>query len=261
MQKAKTSAPETAAVQRIFNTATVTVGGLYLTTHSVTVTAIGTAASTIVECWFHARHGAKAAGVLRAIQAPGRGYAGTAFRPFLHHVTGRSPQPRLAVKVKAPRQLPRVLTVTEVQGARHAMRRRPRRRVRRRGPGRFRDVRDDKLARLEPAFACHCGKLRREGLWRARARLGSAGQRPGDGGDHAGRDREAEGDPDPVVERASDQGREEHLADQERGVHGRQARQQLAEQLLDGLTAEERGEQHADRRQVRQRRRRGAWTP
>jgi integrase/recombinase XerD len=64
---------------------------------------------------FHARHGAKAAGVLRAIQAPGRGYAGTAFRPFLHHVTGRSPQPRLAVKVKAPRQLPRVLTVTEVQ--------------------------------------------------------------------------------------------------------------------------------------------------
>ena len=55
---------------------------------------------------FHARHGAKAAGVLRAIQAPGRGYAGTAFRPFLHHITGRSPQPRLAVKVKAPRRLP-----------------------------------------------------------------------------------------------------------------------------------------------------------
>jgi integrase/recombinase XerD len=53
--------------------------------------------------------------VLRAIQAPGRGYAGTAFRPFLHHVTGRSPRPRLAVKVKAPRPLPRVLTVTEAQ--------------------------------------------------------------------------------------------------------------------------------------------------
>jgi site-specific recombinase XerD len=64
---------------------------------------------------FHARHGAKAAGVLRSIQAPGRGYAGTAFRPFLHHVTGRSPRPRLAVKVKAPRPLPRVLTVTEAQ--------------------------------------------------------------------------------------------------------------------------------------------------
>jgi integrase/recombinase XerD len=64
---------------------------------------------------FHARHGAKAGEVLRAIQAPGRGYAGTAFRPFLHHVTGRSPRPRLAVKVKAPRPLPRVLTVTEAQ--------------------------------------------------------------------------------------------------------------------------------------------------
>ncbi len=56
---------------------------------------------------FHARHGAKAVGVLRVIQAPGRGYTGTAFRPFLHHVTGRSPRPRLAVKVKAPRPLPR----------------------------------------------------------------------------------------------------------------------------------------------------------
>ena len=66
-------------------------------------------------CRFHARHGAKAAGVLRAIQAPGRGYAGTAFRPFLHHVTGRSLRPRLAVKVKAPRPLPRVLTVTEAR--------------------------------------------------------------------------------------------------------------------------------------------------
>src|ERR1700740_1736888 len=36
---------------------------------------------------FHARHGVKAGGVLRVMQAPGRGYAGTAFRPFLHHVT------------------------------------------------------------------------------------------------------------------------------------------------------------------------------
>ena len=51
MQQARTSASETAAVQRIFNIATVTVGGLYLATHSVTVTTIGTAASTIVTCW------------------------------------------------------------------------------------------------------------------------------------------------------------------------------------------------------------------
>jgi site-specific recombinase XerD len=64
---------------------------------------------------FHARRGAKAAGVLRAIQAPGRGYAGTAFRPFLHHVTGQNPQPRLAVKVTAARRLPRVLTAPQAQ--------------------------------------------------------------------------------------------------------------------------------------------------
>jgi integrase/recombinase XerD len=64
---------------------------------------------------FHARHGVKAGGVLRVMQAPGRGYAGTAFRPFLHHVTGKNPQPRLAVKVTAARPLPRVLTAAEAQ--------------------------------------------------------------------------------------------------------------------------------------------------
>jgi len=64
---------------------------------------------------FHARHEVKAGEVLRAMQVPGRGYAGTAFRPFLHHVTAKTPQPRLAVKVTAPRSLPRVLSVTEVQ--------------------------------------------------------------------------------------------------------------------------------------------------
>ena len=64
---------------------------------------------------FHARHGVKAGEVLRVMQAPGRGYAGTAFRPFLYHVTRKSPQPRLAVKVTA-RPLPRVLlTVAEAQ--------------------------------------------------------------------------------------------------------------------------------------------------
>jgi hypothetical protein len=34
-----------------FNTAIVAVGGLYLATHSVTVTLIGTAASTALTCW------------------------------------------------------------------------------------------------------------------------------------------------------------------------------------------------------------------
>jgi site-specific recombinase XerD len=64
---------------------------------------------------FHARHGVKAGEVLRVMQAPGRGYSGTAFRPFLHHVTGGNPQPRLAVKVIAARPLPRVLTAAEAQ--------------------------------------------------------------------------------------------------------------------------------------------------
>ncbi len=64
---------------------------------------------------FHARHDAKAAGVLQVMQAPGRSYAGTAFRPFLHHVTGKEPQPRRAVKVRAARPLPRVLTAAEAQ--------------------------------------------------------------------------------------------------------------------------------------------------
>jgi hypothetical protein len=35
----------------IFNTATVTVGGLYLATNSVTVTVIGTAAAAVVTGW------------------------------------------------------------------------------------------------------------------------------------------------------------------------------------------------------------------
>ena len=51
MQQAQTSARDATAVQRLFNTATVTVGGLYLATHSVPVTAIGGAASTVMTCW------------------------------------------------------------------------------------------------------------------------------------------------------------------------------------------------------------------
>lgn len=51
MQQTKQSERDAAAIQRIFNTATVAVGGLYLATHSVTVTAIGTIASAAVTCW------------------------------------------------------------------------------------------------------------------------------------------------------------------------------------------------------------------
>ena len=44
-------AHDLAAAKAAFNTATVTVGGLYLTTHSVVVTLIGTTASTMLTCW------------------------------------------------------------------------------------------------------------------------------------------------------------------------------------------------------------------
>jgi integrase/recombinase XerD len=63
---------------------------------------------------FHARHGVRVGELLR-VMPPGRGYAGTAFRPFLHHVTKKSPQPRLAVKVTAVRPVPRVLSAAEAQ--------------------------------------------------------------------------------------------------------------------------------------------------
>jgi hypothetical protein len=42
--------PELVTATRAFNTLTITVGGLYLTTHSIIVTIIGTAAS-LFGCW------------------------------------------------------------------------------------------------------------------------------------------------------------------------------------------------------------------
>jgi hypothetical protein len=52
MHQTKLSVRDATAVQQIFKTTAVTVGGLYLTTHSVTITAIGTGASMAVTCWF-----------------------------------------------------------------------------------------------------------------------------------------------------------------------------------------------------------------
>jgi hypothetical protein len=40
-----------ATATRIFGTVTVTVGTLYLTTHSVVVTAIGASAATVISAW------------------------------------------------------------------------------------------------------------------------------------------------------------------------------------------------------------------
>ena len=54
------------------------------------------------------------AGNLAAARAPG------GWKPFLHHVSKGNPQPRRAITVKAPRKLPRVLAVVEVQAILHA---------------------------------------------------------------------------------------------------------------------------------------------
>jgi integrase/recombinase XerD len=43
------------------------------------------------------------------------GRRSTAWKPFLHHISKGQPQARRAIALKAPRMLPRVLTVSEVQ--------------------------------------------------------------------------------------------------------------------------------------------------
>ena len=46
MQQPKQLALDAGGIQRIFNMAAVTIGGVYIATHSIAVTAIATAAST-----------------------------------------------------------------------------------------------------------------------------------------------------------------------------------------------------------------------
>ena len=59
-----------------------------------------------------ARHGADVGELLTTWQPPGRRGG---WKPFLHHLSKGKPQPRRAITVKAPRKLPRVLAVAEVQ--------------------------------------------------------------------------------------------------------------------------------------------------
>ena len=51
MPTTRRSARDLVAARTLFSTATATVGGLYLATHSVAVTVIGTTASTALTCW------------------------------------------------------------------------------------------------------------------------------------------------------------------------------------------------------------------
>lgn len=64
---------------------------------------------------FHARHGVDVGELLVTWQAPGRGGGRGGYRPFLHHITKCSPQPRRTVALKGAKKLPRILTPAEVQ--------------------------------------------------------------------------------------------------------------------------------------------------
>jgi integrase/recombinase XerD len=61
---------------------------------------------------YHVRHGVDVGELLTTWQLTGRRGG---WRPFLHHISKDKPQRRRTVAVKAPRKLPRVLTVAEAQ--------------------------------------------------------------------------------------------------------------------------------------------------
>jgi integrase/recombinase XerD len=68
-------------------------------------------------CGFHARHGVELSALLVTLQpatGPG-GNAATSYRPFLHHVSKRGGERRRTIQLKAPKALPKVLTVQQVQ--------------------------------------------------------------------------------------------------------------------------------------------------
>jgi integrase/recombinase XerD len=61
---------------------------------------------------YQARHGVDVGELLTTWQVPGRR---SGWKPFLHHVSKDKPQARRTVVLKAPKKLPRVLTVGEAQ--------------------------------------------------------------------------------------------------------------------------------------------------
>ena len=60
-----------------------------------------------------ARNGVELGALLRTWQPAGR--RGTSWRPFLHHISKNQPSARRAIRLKAVRKHPRVLTAAEVQ--------------------------------------------------------------------------------------------------------------------------------------------------
>jgi integrase/recombinase XerD len=57
----------------------------------------------------------KLAGLLSTLQPAGRRGSATSYKPFLHHITKSGPQPQRAIKLKASRPRPKVLTAAQAQ--------------------------------------------------------------------------------------------------------------------------------------------------
>jgi len=72
-------------------------------------------AALISFCEFHARHGVALAGLLVTMQPAGRRGSATSFKPFLHHISKNGPQRHRAIKLKASRPRPKVLTAGQAQ--------------------------------------------------------------------------------------------------------------------------------------------------
>jgi hypothetical protein len=51
VERTQGSEPDITSTQQVINATAVTVGGIYLTTHSVSVTIVGAAASTLLNVW------------------------------------------------------------------------------------------------------------------------------------------------------------------------------------------------------------------
>ncbi|UOT08435.1 site-specific integrase (plasmid) [Rhodococcus opacus] len=66
-------------------------------------------------CGFHARHGVELCASLITMQPAGRGGAATSYKPFLHHVSKHGDERRRTIKLRASHQIPKVLTVQQVQ--------------------------------------------------------------------------------------------------------------------------------------------------
>jgi site-specific recombinase XerD len=87
---------------------------LPLVGHHCTESTVNRKLSALSAFYLHAaRHGVDLGELLATWQPAGR--RGTAWKPFLHHISKGKPQPRRAIGLKAPRKHPRVLTVAEVQ--------------------------------------------------------------------------------------------------------------------------------------------------